>query len=478
MGKKGIFEYINLQYQTKTANNPPYNPYKIYMVVSDTPGEITKTSPVGLKLLELGFKWIGNGFRSYENKMTTKMFNGVKEINDFLKGEGGQTGNVEEFQNLLEALRDQIHASELPLQDQTELEVKLNNVIKKIADTTEQQADALFQQFLNFSSRFHTYTQENQALIFAQDPNATKVKGPRAWEKLGRRVIDNQKSITINCGNEWYFDPVERRKREYTLELQNADKLYKAEVQMGSRQPNQNRDNLIQIRTDALGKYTTYDLCGVYDIANTEGADLPPESDSQWNSEINVNNDNSAIANELFRIAVVSLRGDGISVTQNPATAGEAGWSRGNQINISPDVTGTYALSTIIKQWAGALLTKPGGLFYSKLVKYFEDKGELTPANIEQIKRVEESTVAAAVCAHYNLPTDEAPKRNHLLAAQGGLSSQEVIRENVTTISKVSSHIVNEIDRHKKELDAVAAQAQPEQQGAVQPDVQQAEPQQ
>lgn len=463
MGKHGIFEYLNLKYEDKVGKYPPHTPYKIYRVVSDDPKELKhKHTPVGKKLLALGFKWVGNSFRTYENKMTMRMYNGVKEINDELAraAELDPATDPSGFQAMLEQLKDKIAATEMPTATQSDLEIKLNNVIKRIADATEEQADALFQQYLNFSSKFHKYTPENQALVFAQDPNATKVKGPTAWKKLGREVIDLQNTITINCGNEWYVDPVSGEKEEYTLDLQNDDNLYQLKRQRGRIPADTARDKLIKIRRDAMGKNTTFDPCVVYDVANTKGRPLAPEGQSQWNADINVNNDNSAVANQLFQIAVKSLQMQGIRVTQNPSTAGEAGWSRGGQINISPDVSGTYALSTIIKQWASALLTKPGGQFYSKLVKYFEDKGELTPANIEQIKRVEESTVAAAVCGYFGLPTDEAPRRNDLLAAQGGLSSEEVIRENVSTISTVSTHIIKAIKQNEQQLNAVAAEPQ------------------
>ena len=51
--------------------------------------------------------------------------------------------------------------------------------------------------FLRFQSRFYQYSFGNTMLIFMQNPQASYVKGYRAWEAMGRHVRKGEKAITI-----------------------------------------------------------------------------------------------------------------------------------------------------------------------------------------------------------------------------------------------------------------------------------------
>lgn len=50
---------------------------------------------------------------------------------------------------------------------------------------------------LDFASRFHRYSLNNQALIASQCPQATYVAGYRAWHKLGYQVRKGERGIRI-----------------------------------------------------------------------------------------------------------------------------------------------------------------------------------------------------------------------------------------------------------------------------------------
>lgn len=54
-----------------------------------------------------------------------------------------------------------------------------------------------YQRFLRAVSTFHNYSFYNQLLISVQRPDATYVKGYRAWQNLGRQVQRGSKSIKI-----------------------------------------------------------------------------------------------------------------------------------------------------------------------------------------------------------------------------------------------------------------------------------------
>lgn len=464
MGKKGIFEYVNLQSDSYTSNKG--NLVHIIIAVSDTPNEIRKDSPVGEKLHSLGFWWSNKQrYEIYKNRMTQQKLDAIKEINVELEGGDNQTGDIDTFQDMLESLRAQIAASEIPVRTKDELDTNLENFIKKIADATGEEAEAIFNRYIDFTTGFHDYSDANKVLIYLQKPDATKVASKHKWRKMGRQVINLQDTITINCGNNWYIDTSGRRpvEREYTLDQQKFDDQYDYDVANGRRRANPARERANTMRRQQ-SKPTTFDPCAVYAYENTTGSDLPAEQQGEWTGTVNTNNDNSAVANTIFEIAKMSLRANGITVTQDPSTAGEAGWSRRGQYNVSQDVTGTYAVSTIVKEWAGDLLHQAGGKFYDKTQEYLQAKGTATPAELQQIKKVQESTVAAAVSNHFGLPTDEHPTYMALLKAQGGLDSKQLIDENVTTISAVSSYIVREIKKYEQTLNRVAAEANPPEQ--------------
>lgn len=52
-------------------------------------------------------------------------------------------------------------------------------------------------EFLKFMKKFHHYSFNNRLLIFAQNPEATRVAGYCTWKELGRGVKSNPKKIFI-----------------------------------------------------------------------------------------------------------------------------------------------------------------------------------------------------------------------------------------------------------------------------------------
>ncbi len=452
MGKQGIFEYVNLQKKTvKSKNGVDYN---LYVLVGDT--KIKKDTPLWKEIHNLGFFWNGFQFQIYTNKMTQNILNALKEINVKMKESGNETGNIDDFQDLLEKMREEIGESEIPLELHSQLEIRIKNFIDKLVNGTDEESERLYQQFLSFSSKlnvFHKYSEKNLAYIFAQKPDATKVASRSVWKELGRDIIDEKKVITINCGNNYYVHP-RFGYTEYTPKQQRADKEYEYKVQRGYERPNPAKMREIETRRKIVK--VEFGACGVYDYSNTTGRPLPVEPELNFNSDDA--NDNRADATALFNIAKKSLEKNGITVTQDPSMGGEAGWRNSGQINVSSNVTGTYAASTILTQWAHELLHQPNGKFYSKTTKYFEEKGSLSPAQMKQIKDVQAKTVAAVICKHYDIPTNQHPTEMQLLKTLGGLDSRQIIGENYTVISSVCNHIIKEIKENEGEIQAARTQ--------------------
>jgi len=447
MSKKNLFEYVNLE--KETLKSKAGNDYIRYKIVSD---QNMETKKIATKLGPLGFKWNGREWWIFGNKLTREAVDSLKEINKELETQGGQTGDINEFLTQLEDFKTELEATtEIPARTKTELENNLEQYINDIANATDARAaTAELQKFLNFSSKFHQYSFNNIMFIYLQDPNATKVAGKNKWKKdFNRTVIDLNKSITINCGNKFYQNPSTGKLSEYTLEQQKADREYVKQVQNGEIPMDRNKMDAIRNRKNV--KFIGFKPCIVYDIANTTGD--PVVDEPAWKGS----NDQRADAIALFSIAKKSLESMGIRVTQDPSTAGENGWSRKGQINVSSDASGSGAASTIFHEWAHDLLHQKDGMFYNKAQKYFEEKGQLNYAQIKQIKEIQSETVSATLCKHYGLPTDHQPTYMALWQAQGGLNSKQLIKENISTISAVSNFIIKQIEKYDDEFQAARA---------------------
>ena len=72
-----------------------------------------------------------------------------------------------------------------------ELIEKLTDGIANLASSDK------WQSYLEFQSRFHSYSYNNALLIASQAHNATQVAGFNAWKKLGRNVRKGEKAIFI-----------------------------------------------------------------------------------------------------------------------------------------------------------------------------------------------------------------------------------------------------------------------------------------
>ena len=102
--------------------------------------------------------------------------------------------------------------------------------------------------FLSFQAQFYNYSFGNAMLIFSQNPNATYVKGYKAWNQLGRYVKKGSKGLAI-------LAPC-IRKVEVFKEPENRNLYHDEEAEK-------------EIRKVVSGFRIAY----VYDIADTDGDD-------------------------------------------------------------------------------------------------------------------------------------------------------------------------------------------------------------
>lgn len=108
--------------------------------------------------------------------------------------------------------------------------------------------DADWLAFLSFSSKFYRYSARNSLLIYVQRPQASYVKGYRAWNDLGRYVKKGAKGIAI-------LAPCTRT-IEVFKELENKTEYQDAEAE--------------KVKKTILSGFR---IVYVYDISDTDGSD-------------------------------------------------------------------------------------------------------------------------------------------------------------------------------------------------------------
>ena len=126
---------------------------------------------------------------------------------------------------------------------------KIKAALKRIDDSLATiNTDKDWLQYLSFQSLFYNYSFGNTILIYLQNPNATYVKGYKAWNQLGRYVKKGSKGLAI-------LAPC-FKKTEVFKEPDNKAEYHDAEGEK-------------EIKRVISGFRIAY----VYDIADTDGSD-------------------------------------------------------------------------------------------------------------------------------------------------------------------------------------------------------------
>lgn len=129
--------------------------------------------------------------------------------------------------------------------NQEKIKAALNRIEDSLAAIN---TDEDWLKFLSFQAQFYNYSFGNAMLIFSQNPNATYVKGYKAWNQLGRYVKKGSKGLAI-------LAPC-IRKVEVFKEPENKNLYHDEEAEK-------------EIKKVVSGFRIAY----VYDIADTDGDD-------------------------------------------------------------------------------------------------------------------------------------------------------------------------------------------------------------
>src|SRR4051812_22974683 len=120
-----------------------------------------------------------------------------------------------------------------------------SNALATLAAALEAGDSAALTAYLNVTARFHKYSWTNCLLIAMQCPTATHVAGFRAWLGLGRHVRKGEKGIAI-------LAPIICKRKGEAQEHDDSNST-----------------------AEAIGKLVGFRSAYVFDIAQTDGQDLP-----------------------------------------------------------------------------------------------------------------------------------------------------------------------------------------------------------
>jgi hypothetical protein len=214
--------------------------------------------------------------------------------------------------------------SESPyLQRTTQKDNPTQQLIKQAVDYLLQQLEAgkseTLTAYLAAMARFHSYSFGNILSIARQRPTATRVAGFYAWKELGRFVKRGEKGIQI-------LAPMVGKRRN----KDNADQ-------------NSRADDNTKAQPVLIGFRAVY----VFDVTQTEGADLP-EFEHSISGEVGEHRDR----------LIAFLDSQNIALEYNENIAPALGVSYGGKIAILPGQSPAEDLVCLVHETAHELLHK------------------------------------------------------------------------------------------------------------------------
>jgi len=374
------------------------------IVFSDKEDKNARTKEtIGLakEFRKLGFDWkpdLGHWVGDYDK---------LPIINELIKKYNKVKGIIDQ----LEKIEDFVESQDV---DPTKKNIIMDNLekyINDLANATDQAAlDASIRNYLTFYSKFHNYSLTNTWLIFLQKRDAKKVAGYNTWKKLNRGVKKGATAIYI-----WF--PMQVKSDDVKTDYADSKEL-DAEVKSGRMT-------------------TRFNLGKVYDISDTyplkEGEDVPETP--IWYAS----NEPSEVADELVMRLKDFAASLGIKITQDTAKGGEKGYSAGDHINLSSDVAGVGAASTLVHEMAHELLH-----WRDKSIFHIPDEGDDIMKMLKgdrEMKELQAESVSYVVMKHYDLPVTQHPTYLVLWKA-----NRDKIMKNMHIITKCAKFIIDGID--------------------------------
>ncbi len=357
--------------------------------------KVKETIGLSKEFRKLGLNWepnLGHWTGDYSK---------LEAVNVLIKGHN----KIRKIIDDLEKLEDFIEETDVEQSKKNIIMDKLDMYINDLANATDQTAmDAAIRNYLTFYSRFHSYSLKNSFLIWLQKRDATKVAGYNTWKKKNRGVKKGATAI-------WIWFP---------MQVKTDAEVDTTGVDFGAVD-------------DAVRKgqtVTRFSMGKVYDISDTyalnEKGEVPEQP--KWFAD----NEPSEIADQLVVRLSEFAETLGIKLTKEASKGGEKGYSAGEHINLSSDISGVGAASTLVHELAHELLH-----WKTKSPFYIDDDS----VNTREMKELQAESVSYAVMKYFELPVTQHPTYLALWKA-----NKEKIMSNLNIIVKCSKYIIDGVE--------------------------------
>ena len=278
-----------------------------------------------------------------------------------------------------------------------------------LIDALESGHSEVLTAYLSAMAKFHYYSFGNVLLIAMQKRDATRVAGMYSWNQLGRRVRRGEKGIMI-------FAPMVGRKRKNQTEEQK-------EEQADAKTTDRNTDGQL------VGFRPVY----VWDVSQTEGAELPKLDEAQGNP-----------AEQLPRL-VEFVKSQNIKFEYSENIAPARGLSYGGLIRLLPNMTPAEEFSTLVHELAHEMI----------------HKAERRTLITKTVKETEAESVAFVVSKAIGLETGKASSDYIQLYHGNAALLQESLEVVQRTAAVILGAIAHELAEEKPESFANAGVGEP-----------------
>lgn len=266
-----------------------------------------------------------------------------------------------------------------------------------------------FREYLDTMSKFHNYSPKNILWIQMQKPDATKIAGMKAWNKLGRKVIKGQKSLKVL-----------------------APFKHKKEVEMDKLNPKTGKPILDKggkaVKEKQTLEWISYRAVPVFDISQTDGKELP-----RLVEELQGNvNDYEYMKDSLIEVAKIPVEFENIQ-----------GGSKGyyhlteNRIAIKEGMSEKQTIKTMMHE-----------VTHSRLHSIDSQKNikDITGRNV---KEIEAESTAYVVSKHFGIDTSD-----YSFGYVASWSEDKELKEleaSLKTIQKEANGIISEVEEKLEE---------------------------
>ncbi len=266
-----------------------------------------------------------------------------------------------------------------------------DEALKQLAEELQNGKSDALKKYLNFCSRFHRYSFGNCMLIAIQFPSATMVAGFNRWKEYSRFVKKGEKGIGI------------------IAPLVTRSKKKDQKVQAEGQEPDDREKPYLK------GFRVVY----VFDISQTEGADVPALSSISGDPR-----------DKVSRLEEV-IRSKGIRLAYEQDLGGALGLSRGNEIAILDGMSPAETFSVLAHELAHELL----------------HRGDRRSQTTKAMRETEAEAVSYVVCCSAGLEASSAAS-DYIQLWNGDLP---LLAQSLELIRDVSAKIIEELEQEVPE---------------------------